>query len=142
MPAPETPIMSIATRPTGPDLASGSWDAGEPRIDSSQPPKVLLPDGGDPVPALAPAPETALARDALSLIRAARPGGPPGSTWLDVAMSPDVDAVRDQLRPIRSRRTLAASYGREAFHRIDPGGAATVRLAYALRWAELGPDRA
>jgi hypothetical protein len=57
-------------------------------------------------------------------------------------MSPDVDAVRHQLGPIRTRRSLAASYGREAFHRTDPGGAAAVRLAYALRWAELGPDRA
>jgi hypothetical protein len=43
---------------------------------------------------------------------------------------------------VRSRRVLAASFGREAFHvvptaaeRDDPS---PIRLAYALRWMELG----
>ena len=50
--------------------------------------------------------------------------------------------MRVHLAPLRSRKALAASYGREAFHLVldetakdDPGA---VRLAYALRWLELG----
>ena len=53
--------------------------------------------------------------------------------------------IRRQLAPIRNRRTLAASYGREAF-RMRPAGddigprpatRADV-VAYAVRWLELG----
>jgi hypothetical protein len=53
-----------------------------------------------------------------------------------------MELVRAHLAPLRSRKALAASYGREAFHVVlddtarDDLGA--VRLAYAIRWLELG----
>ena len=47
----------------------------------------------------------------------------------------DVSFVRDQREPIRSRRSPAASYRREATL------AGATGLACALRWLELGPDR-
>jgi hypothetical protein len=55
-----------------------------------------------------------------------------------------VDLVRAHLRPIGSRTLLSASFGREAFHgQAAPGsdvalGGSAVRVAYALRWLELG----
>ena len=61
------------------------------------------------------------------------------------AFAREVDRVRAQLAPIRDRRGLAASFGREAF-RIrgasdppdPPAGIGPVRIAYAVRWLELG----
>jgi hypothetical protein len=142
MPRIETALMSIATRPTGPDLAPGPWDAGERTIGTSQPPGVLLPAGGVPAPAPAPMPARALARDALKVLRVARLGTPAGSPWHEAASSPEVDTIRRHLQPIRTRRALADSYGREAFHDVDRDRGAVVCLAYVLRWLELGPDRA
>ncbi|MEO7230259.1 MAG: hypothetical protein ABIZ30_06695, partial [Candidatus Limnocylindrales bacterium] len=61
--------------------------------------------------------------------------------------SHEVEVVRRQLDPIRSRRSLAASYRREAFHHRDAAiedtrsRGAVARLAYAFQWLELGPDR-
>lgn len=145
MSAPQTARMSIATRPTGGDPASGSSSGSA--IGSPRPPKELLPDGGNLVPAPAPPPERVLAQDALHLLRLMRLNGPgslpPGTRGL----VPDVESVRRQLVPICSRRSLAASYRREAFHErvlltqetIETAGA--TRVAYALRWLELGPDR-
>lgn len=48
------------------------------------------------------------------------------------AFARDVDRLRAQLVPIRTRRALAASFGREAC--MTPG----LRAAYAVRWLELG----
>jgi hypothetical protein len=48
------------------------------------------------------------------------------------AFAREVDGFRAQLVPIRSRRALAASFGREA--RMTPA----LRAAYAVRWLELG----
>ena len=89
-----------------------------------------------------PAPARALALDALRLLRrlrdppAARTAGP------SHAFRREIELVRAHLAPLRTPKALAASYGREAFHvildaagRDDPGA---VRLAYALRWLELG----
>jgi hypothetical protein len=56
----------------------------------------------------------------------------------------EVDLIRLHLAPIVSRRGLAASFGREAFHGdIDPSIAdgetvGPVTVAYAIRWLELG----
>ncbi len=71
--------------------------------------------------------------------------------WSDGSFGRQVEAVRRHLVPIRSRAGLAASFGREAFHvrrastdAIDGSAPAMtsppgpVRLAYALRWLELG----
>ena len=64
--------------------------------------------------------------------------------WGEPAFAREVDLVRCHLAPIRSRRGLAASFGREAFHRPaierppDPLLVGPVRIAYAVRWLELG----
>jgi hypothetical protein len=50
----------------------------------------------------------------------------------EMAFSREVDTIRVHLGPIRSRASLAASFEREAT-RIE-----AVRLAYAIRWLELG----
>lgn len=109
---------------------------------SSAPPADLLPSGGFLAPAPVPAPARALALDALRLLRRLRdPARRPGR-WSEPSFSRQIELVRIHLAPLRSRQALAASYGREAFHitldataREDPSA---VRLAYALRWLELG----
>jgi hypothetical protein len=57
----------------------------------------------------------------------------------------EIALVRAHLAPIRSRAGLAASFSREAFHAVpaDEIGEASgaVRVAYALRWLELGSGR-
>ena len=82
------------------------------------PPEVLLPLGGEPDP---------------------RPV--PREPWHDAAFRRRVDVIRRQLAPLRSRATLAASYGREADHRLHDGHVAPaltpLQVAYALRWLEL-----
>jgi hypothetical protein len=128
--------MSIAARPSRLDPAPGSRLGGERSIGTSQPPTDLLPEGGSLAPAPASTPERVLARDALRLLRFV--------AFED--QSPEIETVRRQLDPIRSRRSLAASYRREAVNRGSPLDADTqppgvVRLAYARRWLELGPDR-
>ena len=54
--------------------------------------------------------------------------------------------MRAHLAPIQTRQSLAASFGRESFHRREPVGAETavarltsspVLAAYATRWLEL-----
>jgi len=69
--------------------------------------------------------------------------------WSTVAFAREVAAVRAQLAPIRSRKALAESFGREAAvaatltpPTIDPPEPpGPVRVAYAIRWLELGDDR-
>ena len=63
--------------------------------------------------------------------------------WIETSFARQVDAVRRQLRPIRTRRALAASFEREAFHvrrsALEAAPAlGPVRVAYAVRWMELG----
>lgn len=102
----------------------------------------LLLAGDSLALAPAPTPARALALDAPRLLR--RLGDPdrrPGR-WSQPTFRREIELVRAHLAPLRTRKALAASYGREAFHlsinaatRDDPGA---VRLAYALRWLELG----
>lgn len=106
------------------------------------PPRDLLPSGGVVVPAPGPAPAQAPALDALRLMRRLRDPARRPERWSQPAFRREIELVRAHLAPLRSRKALAASYGREAFHlaldetaRDDPGA---VRLAYALRWLELG----
>jgi hypothetical protein len=84
------------------------------------PPEVLLPLGGEPDP---------------------RPAPRERELWHDAAFRRRVDIIRRQLAPLRSRAALAASYGREADHRLHDGHVAPVltalQVAYALRWLEL-----
>ena len=102
----------------------------------------LLPAGGPRAPAPVPAPARALALDALRLLRRLRDPARRSERWTQPSFRREIELVRAHLAPLRSRKALAASYGREAFHlsmddagRDDPGA---VRLAYALRWLELG----
>jgi hypothetical protein len=86
-------------------------------------------------------PEQALALDARYLAGlVAEPSRRP-QRWSAPAFARQVGLVRVHLAPIRSRASLAASFGREAFHASRPtsAGAAMspVRIAYALRWLEL-----
>jgi hypothetical protein len=89
-----------------------------------------------------PAPARALALDALRPLRRLRDPARRPKRWSQPAFGREIQLVRAHLAPLRTRKALAASYGREAFHlsmdaanRDDPG---PVRLAYALRWLELG----
>ncbi|HEX5825476.1 MAG TPA: hypothetical protein VFY18_13540 [Candidatus Limnocylindrales bacterium] len=90
-----------------------------------------------------------LARIALDVVvRVVDPASLP-RRWSTPAFSREVAATREQLAPIRSRRSLADSFGREAAVAatltpltIDPPEPpGPVRVAYAIRWLELGDDR-
>jgi hypothetical protein len=67
--------------------------------------------------------------------------------WGEPAFAREVDRVLRDLAPIVSRRALASSFAREAFRRSGPLTAReaavveAVRLAYAVRWLELGEGR-
>ena len=90
-----------------------------------------------------------LARLALDVVvRAVDPASLP-RRWSTPAFAREVAAVRAHLAPIRSRSTLAECFGREASvaatytpPTIDPPEPpGPVRVAYAIRWLELGDDR-
>jgi hypothetical protein len=104
-------------------------------------PGVLLCPGALVPPAPVPAPARALASDALRVIRALRDPATRPARWAQPAFGAEVELVRRHLAPVRSRQTLAASYGREAFHMVISRGErddpSPIRLAYALRWMEL-----
>ena len=93
-------------------------------------------------------PRHELARLALDLVvRTSEPMTIPRQ-WTTVPFTREVDRTRAQLGPIRSRVALAASFTREASvaaSRPEPSASPTppgpVRLAYAIRWLELGDDR-
>lgn len=102
---------------------------------------VLLSPGALLPPAPVPAPARALALDALRVIRALRDPARRPARWAQPSFGAEVELVRRHLAPVRSRQTLAASYGREAFHLVISRGErddpSPIRLAYALRWMEL-----
>ena len=96
-------------------------------------------------------PQRELPRDALLLLRDLRDRPRDAGPWGEPAFAREVDRIRAQLAPIRDRRGLAASFGREAFrvHGPDLSDARTEarstvarprasRAAYAVRWLELG----
>ena len=121
-----------------PVLRRGGSSVGMP----DPPSRDLLPAAGSQGPAPVPAPARALALDALRLLRRLRDPARRPERWSQPAFCREVELVRAHLVPLRTRPSLAASFGREAFHvvldavaRDDPGA---VRLAYALRWLELG----
>jgi hypothetical protein len=129
----DTTAMHLAPVPRRGGDQVGSPDA---------PSRDLLPAGGLRAPAPVPAPARALALDALRLLRRLRDPARRSDRWVQPSFRRETELVRAHLAPLRSRRALAASYGREAFHlsmddagRDDP---CAVRLAYALRWLELG----
>jgi hypothetical protein len=88
-----------------------------------------------------------LALDALHLLRELRSPMDPAGPWGEPAFVREVELVRCHLAPLRSRMSLIASFGREAFQALgtaEPDGPprlVAVRVAYALRWLELGDGR-
>jgi hypothetical protein len=112
-------------------------------IGTAAPPSgVLLPSGGPPARDPVPAPSRALALDAVRLLRNLRDPARVPARWARPDFRREVDIVRSHLAPLRSRRALAGSFGREAFHVVPDAQAGDdhgpVRVAYALRWLELG----
>jgi hypothetical protein len=108
---------------------------------SAPSPGALLSPGTPTLRASVPAPGRALALDAMRLARLLRDPVRRPARWLQPAFGAEVELIRRHLAPVRTRRTLAMSYGREAFH-LAPSGAdradpSPIRLAYALRWLEL-----
>jgi len=118
--------------------------------------KDLLPSIRARTSAPAPAGRARLAPDALRSLRLLERVEAAGGR-LDAAFVRAVATVLRQLDPLLTRRSLAASFDRESFHRAGGPIAATarpdvpapvavmarpdpVRLAYALRWLELGMD--
>jgi hypothetical protein len=138
---PATPVHPVVAPRPGDDASSG---------DARSPSRDLLPLVGYLVPAPAPAPDRTLALDALHLLRLLRDPRPRPARWLEAGFTREVERVRCQLAPLHSRSTLADSLGREACldgphdaHGDDAPRsiralANPVRLAYAIRWLELG----
>jgi len=117
---------------------------GDPRSVASSPSGVLLPPDGETLPIQPPVPTRALAAEARWLAPHLEASRRSPAAWSDPAFVREVALVRAHLAPIRSQAGLAASYGREAFQSSVPPGKepGPVRVAYAIRWLELGDGRA
>ena len=134
--------MPTAIRPPGPHQTAVSR-SGDGSTTGSLPLEALLPSSGALAPAPAPAPHRALALDALRLRRGLRDTARRPSGWKDAAFAREVELIRCHLAPLRNRRSLTASFGREAFQTLDldrthPRPLGPIRAAYAIRWLELG----
>ena len=144
---PDRGVMPIVARQPGPGPTAESRSGDEPSIGDMAPPGALLPSGGAPPSAPALAPHRALALDALLVLRTLRDRPRDAGFWGEPAFAREVDLVRRHLAPIGSRRGLAASFSREAFQgpairrSPDLDGFRPVRIAYAVRWLELGDGR-
>ncbi len=134
--------MPIVVRPPGPHQTVVSRP-GDGQTIGSPPLKDLLPSSGAFVPAPAPAPHRVLALDALRLRRGLRDAHRRPQGWADASFAREVELIRRHLAPLRNRRSLTASFGREAFQTLDldlsrPRPLGPIRAAYAIRWLELG----
>jgi hypothetical protein len=132
---------SVTSHPVA-DPRPGDGEVGMQRPSTEE----LLPLRALLAPAPVPAPARALALDAMRVSRALRDPTRRPARWAQPSFGAEVELVRRHLAPVQSRRSLAASFGREAFHivptaaeRDDPN---PIRLAYALRWLELGKGAA
>lgn len=118
-------------------------------VGPSLPLEALLPSSGALAPAPALAPHRALALDALRLRRGLRNPKERPDLWGGRAFAREVELIRAHLAPLRHRRSLAASFGREAFQSLGAGRdggtdlsvLGPIRVAYAIRWLELGLGR-
>ena len=134
--------MPIVARLAGPDASTASMAGPDASLGGTSSPGALLPSGDATGLGPVQVPDRMLALDALMVTRTlhSRDAGP----WGEPAFAREVDLIRSQLMPIRSRRGLAASFEREAFQSQElagprePGSMRAVRVAYALRWLELG----
>jgi hypothetical protein len=139
----EGSAMPIVARQPGARPPGVERSGVEASIGGVAPSEDLLPSGGASHPAPVPAPHRAPALDALRILRSLRDHPRDAGPWGESAFAREVDRVRCHLVPIRSRRGLAASFGREAFQVLDRDGwdqrgHDPVRIAYAVRWLELG----
>jgi hypothetical protein len=113
-----------------------------------RPASALVPAATSDINGQASPPGHELARLALDLVvRTAEPAELP-ARWTTFQFGREVDRTRGQLAPIQSRTALLASYLREAPIAATRGAVETglpagpVRVAYAIRWLELGDGRA
>ena len=142
--------MPIDTRPPAIEMGVSRPGGAVATGIAAPAPEVLLPSGDLPAaatpttPAATPwtTPQRALALDAVRLLRRIQDPARRPDRWHDEDVARDIALIRRHLAPLRTRRALAASFTREAFHHRpradadqDPG---PVRLAYAIRWLELG----
>lgn len=135
--------MPIVVREPGPHRTAVPRSGHVPAIGRSISPDGLLPSGGTSAPVPVPAPHRALALDALRLRRGLRDPLRRPERWTDAAFAREVELIRRHLAPLRNRRSLAASFAREAFHSLASEPPASlplgpIRAAYAIRWVELG----
>jgi hypothetical protein len=134
--------MPMVVRPPGPHQTAVTRSGDASTIGHPPPLEVLLPSSGSLAAAPAPAPHRALALDALRLRRALRDVEMRPAPWTEPRFAREVELVRCHLAPLRSRRSLTASFGREAFLGLNADGASAplgpIRAAYAIRWFELG----
>lgn len=140
--------MPIVVRQPGSDTIAVPRSGSDAPTGVPAPPVDLLPSGGALASAPALAPHRALALDAFRLRRILHDRPRDADPWGEPAFAREVELVRGQLAPIRTRRGLAASFSREAG--LGPGAEATpddsalppglrpLRVAYAVRWLELG----
>lgn len=134
--------MPMVVRPPEPHPAVPR-SGGEASVGDPPPLDGLLPSSGFLASARAPAPHRALALDALRLRRGLGDPRRRPTCWGDAAFAREVELVRCHLAPLRNRRSLTASFGREAFQALDldrarPRALGPIRTAYAIRWLELG----
>ena len=117
-------VMPIVARLAGPDAIAASLTATDAPLAGASSPGALLPSG-DPT-GLGPvqAPHRRLALDALMVTRTLRDHPRDADPWGEPAFAREVDLIRSQLAPIRSRRGLAASFEREAFQSREFDGSA------------------
>src|SRR6478752_1251166 len=112
---PEPVVMPIVARQPGSPPPTAGRSGGAPSTGGSGPSEDLLPLDGTAANASALAPHRALALDALHVLRILRDHPRDAGPWGVPAFAWEVDLIRAQLAPIRDRRGLAASFGREAF---------------------------
>jgi hypothetical protein len=95
-------------------------------------PSVLLSPGTPTLQAPVPAPARALALDALRLIRLLRDPARRPERWQQPSFGEEVELIRRHLAPVRSRRTLAASYAGR--HSTSPPPCPTTRTRARPGW--------
>src|SRR4029079_13892033 len=107
-----TVVRPPGSHPTAVSSFCGA-SAGSPPLED------LLPSSGALAPAPAPAPHRALALDALRLRHGLRETGRRPATGNDASFAREVELIRCHLAPLRNRRSLTASFSREAFQTLD-----------------------